>query len=310
MRKRRSAFVFSFVLTVIFCFAGCGYGFADQEAPDGELAAPPPLAVKGPPDVVVVPSEQFPNQYVYMVPGMEGVYVYQGVWYRQNAGFWFSSPAYNGIWTPIGVAVMPPVIMSVPVEYALYIPAGYHRIHYGEYYGHWRSWESGRYWHHQAFYQHEMRAETRRARMEHIEHHRAEARANEHHRTEAKAGEHHTEAGAVKKTESKNAVTAKGDKNVEKSQQNAKDSQSKKPAVAVKQNQNIANKTSNSGQGQKMASQVKNSKQQQTQGQKGAPGQQAQKQQAPKQQVQRQQAPKQQAPKQAQRPASNDKKKT
>jgi len=137
------SFVFLFGCIDMTCFVESG--FADQGAPDGELAAPPPLEVKGPPDVVVVPSEQYPNQYVYMVPNMQGVYVYQGLWYRNYGGVWFSSPAYNGMWSPIGVAIVPPVIVSVPVEYALYLPPHYHRIPYGYYYGHWREWDRGRY---------------------------------------------------------------------------------------------------------------------------------------------------------------------
>ncbi len=55
MKKHWSALFFSFVLIAIFCFAG--YGFAqetsdeegygnDQEAPNGEVSAPPPLEVK------------------------------------------------------------------------------------------------------------------------------------------------------------------------------------------------------------------------------------------------------------------------
>ncbi len=177
MRKYGSVFFFSFVLITMFCLAG--YGFADQEAPDGELAAPPPLDVTGPPDVVVVPSEQYPDQEVYMVPNMEGVYAYQGLWYRNYGGVWFRSPAYNGIWSPIGVAFVPPVIVSVPAEYALYLPPTYHRIHWYDYHRNWRYWARDRYWQRQNWYRNEMRAEIRRDRMRHIENHRAEVRASQ-----------------------------------------------------------------------------------------------------------------------------------
>jgi hypothetical protein len=181
MKKYGSALFFTFVLIAIFCFAG--YGFAqeasdekgygnDQEAPNGEVSAPPPLDVQGPPDLAVVPSERYPDQYVYMVPNMVGVYAYHGVWYRNYGGIWFSSPAYNGIWATIGIGIIPPIILSVPLEYSLFLPLGYHRIHYGDYYGHWREWERGRYWHHQNWYRNEMRGDVRRDRMHHIEHYR------------------------------------------------------------------------------------------------------------------------------------------
>lgn len=179
MKKYVSMFVFSFVLVMLFA----GYGFAqeasdeegygyDQEAPGGEQGTPPPLAVQGLPDVVVVPSERYPDSYVYMVPNIAGVYVYQGLWYRNYGGIWFSSPAYNGIWSPIGIALIPPIILSVQLEYSLFLPLGYHRIHYGEYYGHWRGWERDGYWHHQNWYRNEMRGDVRRARMHRIEHYR------------------------------------------------------------------------------------------------------------------------------------------
>ncbi len=107
-----------------------------------------------------------------MVPSMVGVYVYQGVWYRNYGGIWFSSPAYNGSWAVIGIGIIPPIILSVPLEYSLFLPPGYHRIHYGEYYSHWREWERDRYWHHQNWYRNEMRGDVRRDRMHHIEHYR------------------------------------------------------------------------------------------------------------------------------------------
>ena len=187
MRKCRSVFFFSFLLIAMFCLTG--HAFADQEAPDGEVAAPPPLDVQGPPDVVVVPSgEQYPNQDVYMVPNMTGVFVHQGMWYRNYGGVWFNSPAYNGIWSPIGVAFVPPVIVSVPVEYALYLPPTYHRIHWYDYHRNWRYWARDRYWQRQSWYRNEMRAEVRRERMRHIEDHRAEVRNSSQAGKNVKAG--------------------------------------------------------------------------------------------------------------------------
>lgn len=139
-------------------------------------AAPPPLEMTAPPDVVVVPSEQYPNQYVYMVPEMEGVYFYQGAWYRSYNGTWYTAPAYNAIWTPIEVAIVPPVIVSVPREYVLFLPNGYYRIHYADYHEHWKAWERERRWEKQNWYRNELRAEVRQERMAHIEARRAEVK--------------------------------------------------------------------------------------------------------------------------------------
>ncbi len=172
MKKYGSALYFSFVLIAIFCFAG--YGFAqeasdqegygnDQEAPNGEVGCPPCICTS-PPDVVAVPSEQYPDQDVYMVPNMAGVYVNQGVWYRNYGGIWYSSPAYNGVWSAIDIAIVPPIILSVPLEYPLYLPRDYYRIHYDEYHSHWREWERDRHWHNQDWYRHEMRSDIRRDR--------------------------------------------------------------------------------------------------------------------------------------------------
>ncbi len=166
MKKYLFAFVFSLVL---FGFGLVGYG---------QMLPPPPLAVQGPPDVVVVPSEQYPDDYVYMVPNSVGVYVYEGFWYRNYNGNWFRSPAYNGVWASVGISILPPIILSIPLEYALFLPSGYHRIHYSDYHTHWREWENDRYWSHKNWYKEEMRADIRRDRMRHIESYRTKGRNN------------------------------------------------------------------------------------------------------------------------------------
>ena len=288
MKKFLCMCLLPFALVLFFA----SFSLAD-DAPDGELSAPPPLEVNGAPDLVVVPSERYPNQYVYMVPNMEGVYVNQGIWYRQYNGFWFSSPMYNGVWTPVGVAIMPPVIMSVPVEYALYLPPDYHRIHYGEYHSHWRSWEGGRHWDHERWYQNERRSGVREARMRSIEHHREEVRHNavrngEHRNTANERGNRDVKSGK----EIKGAKDSRDTRSVKdtRTTKDVKGTQGDKGGNGVKNEKNV-----NSGvkPNQKAADQqVKKGNQ------PGKAGGQPQKQQAQKQQPQKQQAQKQQPQKQ------------
>ncbi|HXX80045.1 MAG TPA: hypothetical protein VEI46_00720 [Thermodesulfovibrionales bacterium] len=125
------------------------------------------------PDLIVVPSG---GQYVYMMPGTEGMYFYQGIWYRYYQGFWYRAPLYSRTWATIQLAAVPPVIIAVPPTYPLYVPAGYYRIHFVDLATHWREWERSRYWDRQPWYRAEVRA--RQARITNIERDRA-MRANE-----------------------------------------------------------------------------------------------------------------------------------
>lgn len=86
------------------------------------------------------------------VPQMEGVYFYQGAWYRSYNGAWYGGPAYNGVWVPVQLQLVPPVIVGVWPEYALFLPLDYYRIHYGDYHSHWRDWEHDRHWNNYGWY--------------------------------------------------------------------------------------------------------------------------------------------------------------
>jgi hypothetical protein len=132
--------------------------------------APPPLQFAAPPDIVVVPSGDIS---VYMVPNMAGVYFYEGMWYRNYAGYWYQAPDYNAVWVAIGAAIVPQVIINVPPEYPVYLPADYQRVHYREFHDSWRTWDHERHWQQQEWYRRESLAETRRERMNRIERDRA-----------------------------------------------------------------------------------------------------------------------------------------
>jgi hypothetical protein len=130
------------------------------------IVAPPPLQFSAPPDVYVVPSG---TSYVYMVPDYDGVYFYGGTWYRYYNNYWFRSSSYNGGWNYIDQSRVPQVIIVIPPEYVHYVPPGYYRIHYNDFYGNWRTWDHKRHWDHYDWYNHERRDDIRRERYNRID---------------------------------------------------------------------------------------------------------------------------------------------
>ena len=171
-----------------------------------EAPPPPPLQFAAPPEIVVVPSGQ---TYVYMIPNMFGVYFFGGFWYRYYNGYWFRAVVYDAPWVPIAVTVIPRFIIGVPPEYPYFLPPRYHRIHYHEFYGHWRDWDRGRHWHNYDWYRHEMRADVVRGRLHHIERERVRWRRGEGDRphgfvvhTQSKPGVHHPPPSDVRRAPS------------------------------------------------------------------------------------------------------------
>lgn len=110
---------------------------------------PPPLEFAGPPDVVVVPSG---TSDVYLVPNMAGLYFSGGNWYRFHRGYWFRASLYSGPWITIREALVPGAVVVIPPDYVLGMPPGYHRIHYGDFHGHWRDWGRNHYWNRYGWY--------------------------------------------------------------------------------------------------------------------------------------------------------------
>jgi hypothetical protein len=156
--------------------------------PAAPEAAPPPLEVQNP-EMVVVPSG---NSYVYMVPNTYGVYFHNGFWFRYYNGVWFRSTVYNSGWVVVRPALVPRVVIGVYPEYAMYLPTGYFRIGWGDFYGHWRGWGRSHYWHNQPWFKREMRADIRRDRMRHIDRQRGSWARGEGQRP---AGFHNRPAG-------------------------------------------------------------------------------------------------------------------
>jgi len=138
---------------------------AQQDYGYAEPAPPPQLQFAQPPEMAVVPSGQ---ASVYVIPNTFGVYFYGNSWYRFYNGLWFQASVYNDPWIPITVGIVPQVILGVPPEYPMILPADYYRFPYGEFRSHWREWDRGRYWQRQDWYRRELRGEIRRERLNHI----------------------------------------------------------------------------------------------------------------------------------------------
>ncbi len=171
-----------FVCMVLFlglCFIQSAWAGVNVDINVGVPAPPPPVVVapvapppvvqySAQPDLIVVPSG---GQYVYMMPGIAGMYFYQGIWYRYYQGYWYSAPLRSRAWVAVQLAAVPPVIIAVPPTYPWYVPAGYYRIHYAEFTAHWKEWERSRNWDRQPWYKAEVSA--RQARINSIERDRA-----------------------------------------------------------------------------------------------------------------------------------------
>ena len=123
------------------------------------IGIPPPLVFTTPPDVMVVPSGA---AYVYMVPGMPGLYFYNSFWYRFYGGHWYWAHTYNGRWSYIETHLVPRYISDVPPDYYRYLPPRYHRIHYNDFHRDWYRWDKSRHWDRYDWYKREYREHERR----------------------------------------------------------------------------------------------------------------------------------------------------
>jgi len=153
------------LLGALFTLGGTKEASAQVQVNIG-IAAPPPLQFAAPPDLYVVPIG---TSYVYMVPNYDGVYFYGGNWYRFYNGYWFQSSSYNGYWGYIEPSMVPQVIVVVPPEYIHYVPNGYYRIHYNDFYSNWQTWDHKRHWDSYDWYKYERRDDIRRERYNRIE---------------------------------------------------------------------------------------------------------------------------------------------
>ncbi len=141
--------IISLIVCLVSVISVPSVGAAADVSVNINIGAPPPLTFAAPPDVVVVPSG---TSDVYLVPNTVGLYFYGGYWYRFHGGYWFRASLYSGPWNGISVSLVPADVVVIPPEYILSLPPGYHRIHYGDFHGHWREWGRNHYWNKQAWY--------------------------------------------------------------------------------------------------------------------------------------------------------------
>ena len=166
MRKSiHGLLVLSVLIALLFALGGIKEASAQVQV-NVNIVAPTPLQFAAPPDVYVIPSG---ISYVYMVPNYDGLYFYNGYWYRFYNGYWFRSYIYNGYWEYMDLPMVPQCIIAIPPEYIYYVPSGYYHIHYNDFHRNWRTWDEDHHWNRYDWYKHEMRDDVRRERYSHIE---------------------------------------------------------------------------------------------------------------------------------------------
>jgi hypothetical protein len=86
------------------------------------------IHVSSPPVLVPVPSSP-----VLYAPSLRANYfAYDGRFFVYDGGAWYAGPAYDGPWTAVRLAVLPPPLLAVPVRYYRARPPA------------WRHWEPRR----------------------------------------------------------------------------------------------------------------------------------------------------------------------
>lgn len=138
-----------FFVVCLFFVVGATFVGAAQVNININVPPPPPLEFAAEPDVVVVPSG---TSDVYLVPDTVGLYFYGGYWYRFYGDHWFRASLYSGPWIGVGLSLVPSAVVVIPPDYILGVPPGYHRIHYGDFHGHWRDWGRNHYWNRHDWY--------------------------------------------------------------------------------------------------------------------------------------------------------------
>ena len=88
---------------------------------------PPPIIVREPPAVVMVPGSR-----VYFVPHVSfDLFFYDGYWWSPRGDRWYRSRAYNGPWRVVSRRAIPGPVYRVPRDYRrVYVREN--RIPYGQ----------------------------------------------------------------------------------------------------------------------------------------------------------------------------------
>ncbi len=137
------------------------------------INVPPPFGFDEPSDLIVVPGT---SGYVYMVPDTEGVYFYNGYWFRTYGSRWYRSRGFGGPWNHIRLSLVPRFIIDIPPDYYRYAPSGYYRVPYRDFHRSWRSWERDKHWNRYDWYRNELRDRRRWDRRDDRDHFRDDRR--------------------------------------------------------------------------------------------------------------------------------------
>lgn len=144
----------------------CLMMLASVSVASAQYAAPvqvaPRLSFIQEPNLVLVPSLAYPDQYAYMIPNVQNIFAVNGFWYRWYAGHWFESTVYNGVWTPVNSYNVPPILISFTVN-PLYVPYSLPQISYQDYLHNWKLWQASHYFNNQDWYKKDIARQKRQA---------------------------------------------------------------------------------------------------------------------------------------------------
>ncbi len=100
----------------------------------------PQLTIMSPSLVVI------PGTYIYAEPDMEGLFFYQGYWYRQQDNRWYRAQRYDtDRWSYLRDNDVPAELHGIPHDYSKRIE-GHKRIRNEDAIRNWRQWEQERRW--------------------------------------------------------------------------------------------------------------------------------------------------------------------
>ena len=82
-------------------------------APAPVAAAPRPVYVDQPPEMVVIPRSN-----VYFAPGVSvDLFFYDNRWWNRRGDRWYRASDYNGPWVSVGPRYVPAPVYRVPADY-------------------------------------------------------------------------------------------------------------------------------------------------------------------------------------------------
>jgi hypothetical protein len=113
--------------------------------PAAVVAAPEPVYVEQPPEMVVIPQSN-----VYFAPGVSvDLFFYDNRWWNRRGDRWYRASDYNGPWVSVGQRHVPASVYRVPANYrTVYVhekpmPYGHWKKTHGEHRGKHKGYKHG-----------------------------------------------------------------------------------------------------------------------------------------------------------------------